>query len=139
MARGQASLTDTAINFLLPESVVWMGGCKGKFHRALRLSSGTAESKSWITPHPIAGGFGDAEISILRRLRLSAIVRFIPADRIEQERTILRPAIAQRLAIDDIMGSYWEVRRNKGIERFRKTTVRLPEALQSTCYPRQIH
>ena len=55
---------------------------------------------------------------------LAAVVRFIPADGVEQKFPILRAAIMQRLAADDVVRKFFHELRNECVELFGIFAVR---------------
>src|SRR5262245_14640552 len=54
----------------------------------------------------------------------AAVVSFVPANRIENERSIVRAAIVVRLTGDDILWQLRDKSRFEFIERIRKTSLR---------------
>ena len=70
-----------------------------------------------ILPDPIA--FFPVFRTIFLERNLPAVIRFIPTDGIKQEFPIIRAAIMQRLAADDVVREFLDELRHESVERFR--------------------
>src|ERR1035441_9442338 len=80
-----------------------------------------------IAPDPVA--FVPVGIAILRQSDSAAVVCFIPPDRVEDKLAVVRAAVFERLAVDDVARQLLDKLRCERIERFRELAVRQPESL----------
>ena len=81
-----------------------------------------------ILPDPVA--FFPVNRTALGENDLSAIVRLIPTDRIENELPVGFPPIMQRLTVDDVMRQLRDESWRESVEHFWKFTMREPVAFQ---------
>jgi hypothetical protein len=69
-----------------------------------------------ILPDPVA--FSPIFQTVFGQHNLPAVVRFIPADGIEQKLSIIRAAIMERLAADDVVRQFFDELRHERVEGF---------------------